>query len=74
MKRLASALLVLLVDGTARERACGAAATRANVSAPVDDATITTRVKTAFINDPLDWSREDRRGDVQGCGDAVRAR
>ena len=33
--------------------ACGAAATRANVSAPVDDATITTRVKTAFINDPV---------------------
>ena len=29
------------------------AATRANVSAPVDDATITTRVKTAFINDPV---------------------
>jgi osmotically-inducible protein OsmY len=33
--------------------ACGGAATRANVSGPVDDATITTRVKTAFLNDPV---------------------
>ena len=52
MKRLASALLVLTLTAPLAT-ACGAAATRANVSAPVDDATITTRVKTAFINDPV---------------------
>ena len=52
MKRLASALLVLTLMAPL-VTACGAAATRANVSAPVDDATITTRVKTAFINDPV---------------------
>jgi osmotically-inducible protein OsmY len=52
MKRLASALLVLSMTAPLAS-ACGAAATRANVSAPVDDATITTRVKTAFINDPV---------------------
>jgi osmotically-inducible protein OsmY len=52
MKRLASALLVLTLTAPLTI-ACGAAATRANVSAPVDDATITTRVKTAFINDPV---------------------
>jgi osmotically-inducible protein OsmY len=52
MKRLASALLVLTLTAPL-VTACGAAATRANVSAPVDDATITTRVKTAFINDPV---------------------
>src|SRR4026207_216208 len=52
MKRLASALLVLTLT-VPMMTACGAAATRANVSAPVDDATITTRVKTAFINDPV---------------------
>lgn len=52
MKRLASALLVLSLTAPLAT-ACGAAATRANVSAPVDDATITTRVKTAFINDPV---------------------
>jgi osmotically-inducible protein OsmY len=51
MRRLGSALLavtLLMPLG-----ACGAAATRANVSGPVDDATITTRVKTAFLNDPV---------------------
>ena len=52
MKRLASALLVLALT-TPLMTACGGAATRANVSTPVDDATITTRVKTAFINDPV---------------------
>ncbi len=52
MKRFASALLVLSIMAPWLP-ACGAAATRANVSAPVDDATITTRVKTAFINDPV---------------------
>jgi osmotically-inducible protein OsmY len=52
MKRLATALLVLGMTAPLLP-ACGAAATRANVSAPVDDATITTRVKTAFINDPV---------------------
>jgi len=52
MKRWASALLVLTLTAPLTI-GCGAAATRANVSAPVDDATITTRVKTAFINDPV---------------------
>jgi hyperosmotically inducible protein len=52
MKRLASALLTVALAAPVFT-ACGAAATRANVSAPVDDATITTRVKTAFINDPV---------------------
>jgi osmotically-inducible protein OsmY len=51
MKRLGSALLVLSM-ATPWLPACGAAATRANVGTPTDDATITTRVKTAFINDP----------------------
>lgn len=51
MRRLGLALLavtLLMPIG-----ACGAASTRANVSGPVDDATITTRVKTAFLNDPV---------------------
>jgi len=52
MKKLPSALLVLALT-TPLLTSCGAATTRANVSAPVDDATITTRVKTAFINDPV---------------------
>jgi len=52
MKRFALALLVLSMTAPLLP-ACGAAATRANVSAPTDDATITTRVKTAFINDPV---------------------
>jgi len=52
MKKLASALLVLSMTAPLAT-ACGAAATRANVSAPVDDATITTRVKTALLNDPV---------------------
>src|SRR3954468_18736796 len=52
MKRCASAMLVLSLTAPLLQ-GCGAAATRANVSAPVDDASITTRVKTAFINDPV---------------------
>ena len=52
MKKLPSALLVLALT-TPLLTSCGASTTRANVSAPVDDATITTRVKTAFINDPV---------------------
>src|SRR3954468_7040622 len=52
MKRLTPVLLVLAMI-TPWMVGCGAAAPRANVSAPVDDATITTRVKTAFINDPV---------------------
>jgi osmotically-inducible protein OsmY len=51
MRRFASALLAVVL--LTPLGACGGAATRANVSAPVDDATITTRVKTAFINDPV---------------------
>jgi osmotically-inducible protein OsmY len=51
MRRLVSALLAVAL--LTPLGACGGAATRANVSAPVDDATITTRVKTAFINDPV---------------------
>ena len=52
MRKLASALLTLTLVAPVFS-ACGAAATRAAVRAPVDDATITTRVKTAFINDPV---------------------
>jgi hyperosmotically inducible protein len=52
MKRLIPVLLALAMS-TPLMIGCGAAATRANVSAPTDDATITTRVKTAFINDPV---------------------
>jgi osmotically-inducible protein OsmY len=59
MKKLASALLVLALT-TPLMTSCGAAATRANVSAPVDDATITTRVKTAFINDPAVGKAENK--------------
>lgn len=62
MKKLASALLVLSMVAPLTT-ACGAAATRANVSAPVDDATITTRVKTALINDPV-VSNKDNKIDV----------
>src|SRR5574339_141006 len=59
MKKLASALLVLSMAAPLAT-ACGAAATRANVSAPVDDATITTRVKTALINDPVVSKAENK--------------
>lgn len=59
MKKLASALLVLSMTAPLAT-ACGAAATRANVSTPVDDATITTRVKTAIINDPVVSAKENK--------------
>ena len=59
MKKLTSALLVLAL-ATPVMTACGAAATRANVATPVDDATISTRVKTAFINDPVVGKRENK--------------
>ena len=62
MKKLASALLVLSMT-TPLATACGAAATRAATSTPVDDATITTRVKTAIINDPV-VSNKDNKIDV----------
>jgi hyperosmotically inducible protein len=51
MKRIATALLALTLVVPLANVACGAAATRANVSGPVDDGTITTRVKTALLND-----------------------
>jgi|SRR4029453_3625422 hyperosmotically inducible protein len=53
MKRLATGLLALTLVAPLASVACGAAATRANVNAtaPVDDATITTRVKTALLNE-----------------------
>ena len=50
MRKLASALLALSLAVPLGSVACGAAATRANVSAPVDDATITSRVKVALAN------------------------
>ena len=50
MRKLASALLALTLAAPFGSVACGAAATRANVSAPVDDATITSRVKIALAN------------------------
>ena len=52
MKRMASALLAVALAAPLGSVACGGAATtRAPVSAPVDDATITTRVKTALLNE-----------------------
>jgi len=48
MGRLASVLLALLI----LTAGCGAAAGRTNRA--LDDATITTRVKTALINGPVD--------------------
>jgi hyperosmotically inducible protein len=51
MRKLAWALLALTLTVPLGSVACGAAATRANVSAPVDDATITARVKVALANE-----------------------
>ena len=52
MKRLGSALLALTLVLPLATVACGGAATtRANVSGPVDDGTITSRVKTALLNE-----------------------
>jgi hyperosmotically inducible protein len=50
MGRLASVLLALLIFTAG----CGAAAGRTGVNRAFDDATITTRVKTALINGPVD--------------------
>ena len=55
MKKLASVLLVLALLAPLASAACGAAAVsprRNAAAAPPDDLTITTRVKTALINEP----------------------
>jgi hyperosmotically inducible periplasmic protein len=60
MKKMASALLAVALAVPLGSVACGGAATRAPVSAPVDDATITTRVKTALLNEKgMDPTRID---------------
>jgi hyperosmotically inducible periplasmic protein len=61
MKRMASALFAITLVAPLGSMACGGAATtRAAVSAPVDDATITTRVKTALLNEKgMDPTRID---------------
>ena len=61
MKRMASALFAVALAAPLGSVACGGAATtRAAVSAPVDDATITTRVKTALLNEKgMDPTRID---------------
>lgn len=61
MKKMASALLAVALAAPLGSVACGGAATtRAAVSAPVDDATITTRVKTALLNEKgMDPTRID---------------
>jgi len=52
MKRVASVVLALTLVAPLATVACGGAATtRANVGGPVDDGTITARVKTALLND-----------------------
>ena len=50
MGRLASVVLALLIFTAG----CGASAARSGVSRAFDDATITTHVKTALINAPVD--------------------
>jgi len=50
MGRLTSVALALLIVTAG----CGAATGRTGVNRAFDDATITTRVKTALINAPLD--------------------
>jgi hyperosmotically inducible periplasmic protein len=50
MGRLASVLLAFLIFAAG----CGAAAGRTGVNRALDDATITTQVKTALINAPVD--------------------
>ena len=50
MIRPASVLLALLIFTTG----CGAATARSNAGRAIDDATITTRVKTVLINSPID--------------------
>ena len=52
MKRVASVVLALTLVSPLVTVGCGGAATtRANVSGPVDDGTITARVKTALLNE-----------------------
>ena len=53
MRRVASAMLALALVAPVFAAACGAAARGSTVSSAIDDATITTRVKTVFINDPV---------------------
>ena len=53
MRRVASAMLALALVAPVFAAACGAAARGSSVSGAIDDATITTRVKTVFINDPV---------------------
>jgi len=50
MKSPASVLLALLIFAAG----CGTAAGRSGVSRALDDATITTQVKTVLINSPID--------------------
>lgn len=60
MKRMASVMLALALAAPLGSMACGGAATRAPVNGPVDDATITTRVKTALLNEKgMDPTRID---------------
>jgi len=62
MKRIATGLLALTLAVPVATVACGAATTRstAAATAPVDDATITTRVKTALLNEKgMDPTRID---------------
>ena len=54
MTRVASAMLALALVVPVFTVACGAATRTSNsVGSAIDDATITTRVKTVFINDPV---------------------
>jgi hyperosmotically inducible protein len=50
MSRLASVVLALLIFTAG----CGASAARTGANRAFDDATITTQVKTALINAPVD--------------------
>ena len=53
MKPVTVVLFVLLVISPIASTACRPAAGARTVSSTIDDATITARVKTAFINDPV---------------------
>jgi hyperosmotically inducible periplasmic protein len=50
MKKLTSVLFAMLIFTAG----CGAATARPNAGPAIDDATITTRVKTVLINSPID--------------------
>ena len=52
MKKVASAMLALTLVAPLFAVGCGAAARDSSVSSAIDDATVTARVKTVFINDP----------------------